>query len=435
MTWVVQGLTQPAESDSGLWGLLQGTNIPAVIPADYPSEPFDYIIQGLWATDLPPDSIVLAAERAKSLLEQRLDRAADMSSLQDLFFNLFSLCAELNRPELLSDSLRAVYHDQEVLYETSGGQSPQLFHERVRGALRSALISNQIDDALIPCWEKMYSGETNSYLGGNHYTGFQGVLYLPVNPTDGYAKNLPHIASAMAAYAQYLTNHPDRRFQFRNLIDDVETAYLGVDSFDWIVAVDKARWPLWAILEMPKINIHIKEANNCDEFIVWHDIADVLRRLFPGHAAILSNYCTRTLTHIQIDRIARPVVEFLATKLDAKRLARPFSSESSIYAIVLDVLIEFDLVTKSRLFPEITRSLYELISPRIAKQRDKTLIGSKICSDEPFLSSESQFESAAALDLCAKRLEEAHEPILGRARSINFSHVQMAQMGCPEYCQ
>src|SRR6185503_11521173 len=126
---------------------LQGYGLP---PVGHDEEPYLWLLRGI-----PPgadrDNVEEAfANRVAKLLDEKPDETRLGERPDQLLYNLYHLCAGLQRPDELGERLYAVFTRGKLKGEWRGVD--------LRYALLGALISNQVDARLLPVWEAMLEG-------------------------------------------------------------------------------------------------------------------------------------------------------------------------------------------------------------------------------------------------------------------------------------
>lgn len=120
------------------------------------------------------------AIRTGKLLDERIDDLHPAPRRpHEALYNLLMLCYSLANPKQLAEPLLAMHDDARgkhtLIHEQWEG------HE-IGGALRSALITNQIDPRLNRVWLSMIRNDGDELLKGDAYEGLNGLFWMFPGP-------------------------------------------------------------------------------------------------------------------------------------------------------------------------------------------------------------------------------------------------------------
>lgn len=199
----------------------------------------------------------------------------------ELLYNLLYLCAGLRCREELGEPLRGVY---DFFSRADGARAlPIEGRYDLRGALRDAIIPNQIDGALGRAWRQMLGGRPHALLRGSAYAGFDGLVHMPERRREHYEPAIGEIGWALARMAEHLKDEKDRHRSFRRLVEHAQKAWLGHGDWDremmeQAIAND---WPAWMALRLDNLAVKTEEAGGTEHFLIWNFYLKYLRSCEP----------------------------------------------------------------------------------------------------------------------------------------------------------
>lgn len=363
---------------------LQGYDLPAV---GHDEDPYVWLLRGLPLGEDRNRMEVRFAERVAHVLEDAPDVKRPGKRPDEVLYNLFMLCAGLSCPEQLGEPLWRIYERQSARRE-------KRLDTEVRGALRAALVENQLDNRLQDLWERMVNGQKDEFLRGNQYDAFEGILPMP--PTADMRGNpcLNAIGCGLEAMARYLERERDRRIAYRNLLGRVVQTYPGRPTWDadLIQLADEYRLPGWAIECLPSLCVCLKRSEGQDTFYLWHFILACIPESFDYH--VLVKRCFGQVVEAQIPPNTAEFVESVAPLFEQRRLSNPFPSERSTIGVALDAMATLESAAVRRRDPKIARVFADArrkILPDLkaiaesTKKLAETLEGEVMAREEMFL--------------------------------------------------
>jgi hypothetical protein len=215
--------------------LLNGNDLPAVGSTE---EPYVWISRALFTGASRAEREKRLAARLGRLIDEQPDVNLPGARPEQILFNLLSLCAEMNRPDELSEPLRRMFERRLLAGEWDG--------LLLRGRLRAALASNQSDWRLDPIWRAMARGDAHEFLPGNRYHGLDGILLMP--PKDGEPP-VDSIGAALGAISRNLESSPQREEILAGLLKRAARVTSGgtslVVNLHW--PAYESPWPTWAV--------------------------------------------------------------------------------------------------------------------------------------------------------------------------------------------
>jgi hypothetical protein len=225
------------------------------------------------------------AQRAAELLDLRPDLELKVlgAGSGEILYNLFYLCSGLQVPDVLGEPLEKIC-EKATLNGSWNGVS-------FRKALREALIENPRSSTLVEPWEKLLREDPSSFLPGDDFDGFRGL----VNATDSHGvPNWENIRKALSLSAERLQpkNHYPRRADFRKRGRYVEEtfSFWGISDEEWIALAKMAKLPRWAAESLPRLSSLPPTGN----IVVWAPILtciqfpyDVKESICEGAALVL----------------------------------------------------------------------------------------------------------------------------------------------------
>lgn len=214
-------------------------------PVGDDDEPYVWILRGLPTGGERKAAEEAVAEALAALLRNGIDRADDVFA-DKMLYNLFQLAAGISWPDALCEPL-----DDMVRRKSLRGR--KWLGMPLTGALRAAVIENQLDARHAPMWLSMLAGHPHPYLGGSPNSGFDGILWMPESPETRGRPALTAIGQALRCMVQVIDSDPElqknRDVELRSYIERVRNAYPGrsqVTDEKLIGMAEANRWPTWA---------------------------------------------------------------------------------------------------------------------------------------------------------------------------------------------
>src|SRR5262249_28439272 len=170
-----------------------------------------------------------------------------------LIFNLLYFCAQLQQPMILKKPLLQMLNDRAV--PANGEDSGEYQGVPLIAALRAALAGNQTESEMLPLWQAMLEGKSDSYLNGTPMDGFEGVIGLGGSPKEVL------VGWALARMADHLDDNPFRTRQFKQLLRVVRSRFVDY-PWDFELLAARCEWRPWAqkLVGSPKNLIRIEYA-------------------------------------------------------------------------------------------------------------------------------------------------------------------------------
>ena len=237
-------LAQPDDEwrTEDLGRFLSGEGLPPLLREE---EPYAWILDDLGSQDdnVSRDKETKFAARLGRFIDEEPENW-ESRSRERMLHNLFSLCSELSRSDHLGEPLWRLYNRWE-----KRGLEPKLGKRDLRHGLRSALIANQLEDRLLPVWQRMLQrekpwDEPGGYLPGDYRHGFHGVL---TNPDIRNKPDLHSLGLALGKVAWWLKDNKRQRVEkFKPYLDQAGSVLLGISAGKVRVQLAKHhKWPGW----------------------------------------------------------------------------------------------------------------------------------------------------------------------------------------------
>jgi hypothetical protein len=297
---------------------VKGHELPSL---GYETEPYVWILRSL------PDSANHRhelANRIASFLKQSQAHPIPNQEFNDSFFyNLLHICAGLGCRQELGRPLRDLYS----FFTSHNNEREVFFSERrpynLNNAFREALITNQIDASFRDIWRSGLEGQQASFLLGDFYSCFRGIVYLSNNNQPA----IEDIGWALGKMAEYLDPEKDRHQKFRRLLERVKEAW-PEETFnqDWdqILMLQSManNWMPWATVRLNKLAIPVRRSFwGGDRVLIWSEYLPFLRQSRIPFKEISSKYL---FAEINISS-SRKLMELLS-RIEAARASAPFRS-------------------------------------------------------------------------------------------------------------
>jgi hypothetical protein len=255
---------------------LKGYELPAV---GYDKEPYSWILYGF------PQSEHYYREMA-SRIALFLQQEKPYQNLSDdyddrLLYNLFHLSAGLGRKHELGAPLTDIF-----AYLATGKERRQEFFStdkryNLNNAFREALITNQTGNAFRDIWVEGLEGRQKSFLLGDVYSHFRGILYL----SERNQPLIDEIGRALKKMADHLEPEKRRHEKFRRLLERVKEVWPPESvAHDWdqvLLALSKRyQWQDWATVRLDWFVVPTHEvAGERQRVIIWSRYVPYLNQL------------------------------------------------------------------------------------------------------------------------------------------------------------
>lgn len=301
---------------------MKGYELPSL---GYETEPYVWILHSL--PNSANDRHELANRIARFLEQSQAHAIPNQEYNDSFFYNLLHICAGLGcREELgkqLSDlfSFFTAHNDKrEVFFST---RKPY----NLNNAFREALITNQIDSSLRHIWRAGLEGQQASFLLGDVYSCFRGIIYLSNNNQPA----TEDIGWALGKMAEYLEPEKDRHQKFRRLLERVKEAW-PEETFnqDWdrILMLQSMvnDWRPWATVRLSKLAIPVMSfVGGGDRVLIWSEYLPFLRESRIPFTEISSKYL---FSEISISS-SRELTDALS-RIEVARASAPFRSYKGV---------------------------------------------------------------------------------------------------------
>ena len=306
-------------TDGELIRWLRGLELPAV---GYAEDSYIWMIRGLPLADERYRAEKELARRVALFLSRQPDVTHRDSGGEEVLYNLFMLCAELQCRDELAEPLYQVLARQALTGEWRGID--------LREALVSALIYNQRDNRLESVWENMFRAKSE-FLPGDAYTAFAGILYMPESELKRGEPHLDAIGAALARMAEYLEPQKNGQMEFLRLISWVMEAYPRSGSLwvkNLIEQADKHQWSDWAIVRLDLVCDLGRVAKDSIEghyYYIWQAYLP-----FPVQLSKLSKQSSGNHQVIQIKSLCRGQIFKVWVSIDTEELLLAITFKAEI---------------------------------------------------------------------------------------------------------
>jgi hypothetical protein len=252
---------------SKLLDWLKGYELPAI---GHEEEPYVWLLRVLSNSDRLHRQEM--ARRLADLLDnEKLHEQLAENYDEDILYNVLSLSAGLQCREELAEPLYRVF---DYFQKNTQKRSRFLNSKRynLSGALRDAIVANQIDNRFQPVWQQILSGQPHYLLRGNRHSGVEGLIYMPQSASEPRTPALDQIGFALAEISKYLQTQARRHYTFRRLLERVKEAW--PDSQRWdedlLLQACKHGWPTWAVLRLDTLVVPLEKwTDEMQHYLIW----------------------------------------------------------------------------------------------------------------------------------------------------------------------
>jgi len=271
------------------------------------------------------------ARRASFLLNQQPDTQSIGDPPERLLYNLLMLCAGLAHPDELAEPLLALWSRRTLHGEWEGLD--------LRYTLSVALTSNQIDSRLADEWRAMLHGRPTQLLEGNDLDGFEGLLWMPESPARRGEPSMKAIGEALHGMAAPLEDNPERRPQFRALIQRVKETFpdRATWDFDFVTLADKHHFPGWAVECLPRLFFVRDLEADAQTVFLWQPLAEYLKE-----ASRVKYLAKDRVVQCSVSEKIPAWLYAMAEKVEERRITFPLYSERALRGAVSDLLAEIE---------------------------------------------------------------------------------------------
>jgi hypothetical protein len=267
---------------------LEGFDLPAF---GHMEEPYIWLLRGL-----PPGGDRFRAEtalalRAAALLDAEPDRSPVGERPERVLYNLLMLCTGLSCPDQLAEPLWRMY--LRVRERREGNRLERNWRGfSLRGALRSALVENQLDNRMERVWFSMLEGADDDILPRDSYDGFAGIVQMPSRQEGRGYPAVAEIGRALGLLARRLEIEVREgyRAEFLRLLRQTLQTYPDRGGNRWSIdllrAADREAWPAWSVQCLPSL------------FLLLGSRGDGIFALWKYYALLLPGFDYSTARHL-----------------------------------------------------------------------------------------------------------------------------------------
>lgn len=288
----------------------------------YGDEPY------LWLFKCLPKSSKYLPEMSRRIAEFLNEQAPYKTSNSNeeddekFFYNLFNLSAGLGYRNGLGTALEHVFN----YFNEHADEREKFFSQgkwyNLNNAFREALINNQTDNTLKKVWRDGLKRKQSSFLLGNMYSSFRGLLYMP-GGENSKKPDFHEIGWALKRMADYLKNQKTGHLKFRRLLERIKEVWPHYSKWDetLLQLAIQHDWPDWAIVQLDKLVLPIeKKYSRQKHYIVWEayqpfleelkvyptntNKAGILLEIPPSSEAI--DFLTKTVPTVEGRRLRSP---------------------------------------------------------------------------------------------------------------------------------
>ena len=237
----------------------------------YGDEPF------LWLFKCLPRSSKHLPEMARRIAAFLSDQPSYKSSEKTeedderFYYNLFNLAAGLGYRKELGTALEKIFG----YFSENTDERDEFFAAgswyNLNNAFREALINNQTGDTLKNVWRGGLKHTQKSFLVGDMYSSFRGLLYMPradkINEPD-----VDELGWALRKMADYLKEQKSGHVKFRRLLERLKEVWPDFPDWDEVLIglAIRNEWPDWAVVRLDKLVLPLnKYTNRQQHYIIW----------------------------------------------------------------------------------------------------------------------------------------------------------------------
>jgi hypothetical protein len=316
---------------------LRGLELPAV---GYEEDSYIWMMRGLPLADERYQAEKELARRVSLFLSRQPDVTHPDLGGEEVLYNLFMLCAELQCRDELADPLFQVLSRQSLAGEWRGFD--------LREALVSALIYNQRDNRLESVWAAMFSAKSE-FLPGDAYTAFAGILYMPESERKRGEPHLDAIGAALARMAEYLEPQKNGQTEFLRLITWAMEAYPQSGTLwvkNLIEQADKHQWSDWAIVRLDlvcQLERVAKDSSEGHYYYIWQaylpflmELNENIKQSSINHRVLqIKSLCSGQIhkVWVSIDTEELLIAITFKAEIERRKASADFSSYDTVYKI------------------------------------------------------------------------------------------------------
>lgn len=316
----------------GLRRWLKGYELPAI---GYDKEPYSWILYGF---PEPEHYRREMASRIARFLQDEKPHQKPSNDYDDrLFYNLFHLSAGLGCRRELGDPLYELYD-----YFARDDDRRRAFFSNekqynLNNAFREALITNQTDTTFRKIWIEGLEGRQISFLLGDVYSHFRGILYL----SEGGQPCVDDIGRSLKRMAEYIEPEKQRHEKFRRLLERVKEVWAPEDfALNWdellLLQAKKCGWQDWAAVRLEKFVVPTERAvDGLKRVHIWVGYLPFLSGL-NIHSRVVS--VNNIFSEILIPHETSPLLHDKFSECEAMRYHAPFRNYESVAQATTEVL-------------------------------------------------------------------------------------------------
>ena len=315
----------------------------------------------------------------------------DLNNLSEyrrrVLFNALMLSSKLPQNY---DSVNDVYslkkHLAAPLYEMF--QRRQLSGEwkgiKLRKALLSALIFNQIDNRLEQDWLRLIEEKKHDFLQGNEYDGFEGIIRTSNKSGE---PPVTRIGYALARMQQHLESKNDSHYEFRRLLREVKNEY--PTYADWDVQLIRQavehKWSSEAIICLDKLVIPLDAENykkdTPTKWLIWKLYLPFLQSLENVSVEVIPDVKIKdVIASVKLDTEAARCLSAISPRVEKIRVNCPYDEYKNVFFSCNEVFRQMEEEFREEMsMPEITITalrkgrIYNIASNFSSKNQQKAI--------------------------------------------------------------
>jgi hypothetical protein len=316
----------------GLRRWLKGYELPAV---GYDKEPYSWLLYGFPEPEYYRRE--MASRIARFLQDERPHQKSSSDYDDRLFYNLFHLSAGLGCRRELSVPLYDLYD-----YFARNDDSRRVFFSNekqynLNNAFREALITNQIDATFRDIWVGGLEGQQVSFLLGDAYSHFRGILYL----SEGGQPCVDDIGWGLKRMAEYVEPEKQRHEKFRHLLERVKEVWSPEKfALNWdellLLQAKKYEWQDWAAVRLEKFVVPTERpVDGLNHVHIWAGYLPFLNELnIPSLVVSVENI----FSEILIPQETSALLHDKFSECEATRYYAPFRNYEGVAQATQEVL-------------------------------------------------------------------------------------------------
>ncbi|MGB7923156.1 MAG: hypothetical protein WCF57_07920 [Pyrinomonadaceae bacterium] len=304
---------------------LKGYELP---PVGHEEEPYVWLLRAFSNSD-EAHRQEMARRLADFLHSERPHQRLNEKYDDETLYNLLCLSGGLRCRNQLAEPLFQVYD-----FFNNNPEGRTLLAKRSRynlsGALRDALIANQVSPHFQDVWKQMFEGQPHELLRGSRFSGAEGILRMPGSATEPDKPAIEDTGWMLTKMVEYLESEEKRHRTFRRLLERTKEAWPDYPNWDedLLRQAIKYQWPEWAILRLDTLVVPLDNwTEGMQHYLVWEFYLNYLQKSTEQRSyRLIEPFRHKIISEVCLDGLPRYMLNAVYLRVEYARLHGPDSN-------------------------------------------------------------------------------------------------------------